>query len=86
MGYKLMGFFWNICEFWEVQSARDNARGAHEGEGRPLGGRVTLGPSHTHTRPQAQHTLAYMASGPTRLASSVTVQLTELHFQSTADV
>ena len=34
-----MIFFWNICEFWEVESTRDNARGAHEGEGCALGHR-----------------------------------------------
>ena len=26
-----------ICELWEVESTRDDARGVHEGEGRALG-------------------------------------------------
>ena len=33
-------FFWNICEFWEVESTREDARGAHEGEGRAQGRQV----------------------------------------------
>ena len=32
-------FFWNICDFWEVKSTRDDARGAHEAGGAPQGGR-----------------------------------------------
>ena len=32
-------FIWNICDFWEEESMRDDARGAHEGEGRALGPR-----------------------------------------------
>ena len=37
-GIKTDGdFFWNICEFWEVESTRDDARGAPKGEGRALG-------------------------------------------------
>ena len=38
-------FFWNICEFWEVESMRDDARGAHEGEGHALGGQARHEPS-----------------------------------------
>ena len=34
-----MEFFWNICEFWEVESTRDDARGGHEAGGAPQGGR-----------------------------------------------
>jgi hypothetical protein len=26
--------FWNICDFWEKESTRDDARGAHKLEGR----------------------------------------------------
>ena len=45
-GIKTDGdFFWNICEFWEVESTRDDARGAHEGEGRAPGGQARPGPS-----------------------------------------
>ena len=34
-GIKMDGdFFWNICEFWEVESTREDARGAHEAGGR----------------------------------------------------
>ena len=38
--YKKNGrrFFWNICDFWEVKSTRDDARGAHEGARRTQGG------------------------------------------------
>ena len=33
-GIKTDGdFFWNICDFWEVKSTRDDARGAHEAGG-----------------------------------------------------
>ena len=33
-GIKLDGdFFWNICDFWEVKSTRDGARGGHEAGG-----------------------------------------------------
>ena len=32
-------FFWNIYDFLEDESTRDDARGAHEGEGRALGPR-----------------------------------------------
>jgi len=38
-------FFWNICDFWEKESTRDDARGAHEGEGCARGGRARPGPS-----------------------------------------
>ena len=34
-----------MCEFWEVESTRDIARGAHEGEGRAPGGQTRPGPS-----------------------------------------
>ena len=45
-GIKTDGdFFWNTCEFWEVESMRDDARGAHEGEGRAPGGQARPGPS-----------------------------------------
>ena len=44
-GIKTDGdFFWNICEFWEVESMQDNARGGHDGEGAPQWVRRTLGP------------------------------------------
>ena len=34
-------FFWNICDFWEEESTRDDARGGHEAGGRvPGGGRA----------------------------------------------
>ena len=42
---NLRRFSWNICEFWEVESTRDDARGAHEGEGGAPGGRACPGPS-----------------------------------------
>ena len=38
-------YFRNICEFWEVESTRDDARGAHEGEGHAPGGQARPGPS-----------------------------------------
>ena len=38
-------FFRNICEFWEVESTRDDTRGGHEGEGRSPGGQARPGPS-----------------------------------------
>ena len=39
-GIKTYGdFFWNICEFWEVEPTWDDARVAHKGEGRAQGGR-----------------------------------------------
>src|SRR3990170_5367628 len=38
-------FFWNICDFWEEESTRYDARGAHEGEGRAPGGQARPGPS-----------------------------------------
>ena len=42
-GIKTDGeLFWNICDFWEVKSTRDGARGAHEMGGAPQGGRRTL--------------------------------------------
>ena len=37
-------YFWNICDFWEKESTRDDARGAHKGEGRAPGGRARPGP------------------------------------------
>ena len=37
-------FFWNICEFWEEESTRDNARGGHEAGGAPQGVGRALGP------------------------------------------
>ena len=31
-GIKTDGkLFWNICDFWEVKSTQDGARGGHEG-------------------------------------------------------
>ena len=42
---QFLDIFWNICDFWEVESTRDDARGAHEGEGREPGGRARPGPS-----------------------------------------
>ena len=36
--------FWNICEFWEVESTRDDARGATRQGARPRG-QVRPGPS-----------------------------------------
>ena len=40
-GIKTDGdFYWNTYEFWEVESMRDDARGAHEGEGRAPGGQA----------------------------------------------
>ena len=45
-GIKTDGdFFWNIYEFWKVESTRDDARGAHEGEGRAPWGQARPGPS-----------------------------------------
>ena len=33
-GIKIDGdFFWNICDFWEEESTRDNARAGHEAGG-----------------------------------------------------
>ena len=40
-----MEIFWNIFEFWEVESTRDDARGAHKGERHAAGGRARPGPS-----------------------------------------
>ena len=37
-------FFWNIYEFWEVESLRDDARGGHEAGGTPQGFRRALDP------------------------------------------
>ena len=37
--------FWNICDFWEVKSTRDGARGGHEAGGRAPGGQARPGPS-----------------------------------------
>ena len=34
--------FWNICDFWEVKSMRDGARGGQEIGGAPQGGRRAL--------------------------------------------
>ena len=35
-GIKMDGeLFWNICDFWEVKSTRDGARGGHEAGGVP---------------------------------------------------
>ena len=37
-GIKTDGdFFWNIYDFWEEESTRDDARGAHEVGGAPQG-------------------------------------------------
>ena len=42
-GIKTDGdFFWNICDFWEVKSTRDGARGGHEIGSTPQGGRRAL--------------------------------------------
>ena len=39
-GIKTDGeLFWNICDFWEVKSTRDGARGGQETGGAPQGGR-----------------------------------------------
>ena len=44
-GIKTDGdFFWNISDFWEVESTRDDARGGHEAGGMPQGVRRALGP------------------------------------------
>ena len=35
-GIKTGGeFFWNICDLWEEESTRDDARGGHEAGGAP---------------------------------------------------
>ena len=45
-GIKTNGdFFWNICNFLEEESARDDARGGHEAGGRTPGGQARHGPS-----------------------------------------
>ena len=36
--------FWNICDFWEVKSTRDGARGGHEAGRCAPGGRRALNP------------------------------------------
>ena len=42
-GIKTDGeLFWNICDFWEVKSTRDGARGGQEIGGAPQGGRRAL--------------------------------------------
>ena len=42
-GIKMDGeLFWNICDFWEVKSTRDSARGGQEIGGPPQGGRRAL--------------------------------------------
>ena len=44
-GIKTDGdFFWNIYDFWEEKSTRDDARGAHEVGGAPQGGRPAPDP------------------------------------------
>ena len=44
-GIKTDGeLFWNICDFWEVKSTRDGARGGHEAGGAPQGRRRALDP------------------------------------------
>ena len=40
-------FFLNICDFWEVESSRDDARGGTRQGGKPQGVRRALGP-HGH--------------------------------------
>ena len=42
-----MEIFWNICDFWEEKSTRDDARGGHEAGGAPQGVRRALDP-HGH--------------------------------------
>ena len=37
-------FFWNICDFWEEESTRYDARGGHEAGGAPQGVRRALDP------------------------------------------
>ena len=37
-------FFWNICDFWEEESTRDDARGGHEAGGAPQVVRRALDP------------------------------------------
>ena len=37
-------FFWNICQFWEKESTRDDARGGHKAGGAPQGVGRALGP------------------------------------------
>ena len=45
-GIKMDGeLFWNVCEFWEVKSTRDGARGGHKARGHAPGGQVCPGPS-----------------------------------------
>ena len=45
-GIKTDGeYFWNIYDFWEEESMRDDARGAHKGEGCAPGDRARPGPS-----------------------------------------
>ena len=39
-GKNLWRFFWNICHFWEKESTRDEARGAHKDGGRAPGVRA----------------------------------------------
>ena len=41
---KTDGFFWNICDFWEEESTRYDARGGHEAGGAPQGVRRALDP------------------------------------------
>ena len=41
---NLRRFFWNIHEFWEEESTRDDARGGHEAGGAPQGVRRALDP------------------------------------------
>ena len=44
-GIKTDGdFFWNICDFWEKESTRDDDRGGHEAGGAPQGVRRALDP------------------------------------------
>ena len=47
-GIKTDGeLFWNICDFWEVKSTLDGARGGQETGGVPQGGRCALdSPGH----------------------------------------
>ena len=41
---NLWRFFWNICDFWEEESTRDDTRGGQEAGGVPQGVRRALGP------------------------------------------
>ena len=54
---NLLRFFWNICDFLEKESTRDNARGVHEEVGAPLSPQESQYPDKNHVWIWAQSEL-----------------------------